>query len=169
MSGGIISNPASRRGFLKTGLGLSAAGVLVRPVSARAAALSCYKAVFDERFAEARAFAAGASERRIATAAIRGDITRLFFEDLDLKWKQGPVMLAGYTQSASLFCLDLLARDRGMRVRHCVAQPDPQVALAVLDGAIPRGSKTTQLPPGDSSSPVFWIIAPRTPRGRWHG
>src|SRR5689334_364098 len=97
------SNSASRRIFLKCGLGACAAGALINPVSGRAATVPYYKAVFDERFADARAFAAGAAERGIATAAIRGDITRLFVDDLDLRWKQGPVLLAGYTRPSSLF------------------------------------------------------------------
>ena len=127
---------ASRRTFLKAGLSATAAGLLARPIFAGIAEPHYYKAIFDERFEVARAFAAGAAERGIPAAAIHGDITRLFFDDLDLRWRQGPVWLAGYTLPASLFCLDLLARDRGMRVVHR-AQPD-----------------------GDSPAPVFWIIAP---------
>jgi hypothetical protein len=108
---------------------------MIRPIPAQTPGLRYYKAVFDERFPDACAFAAGAAERGIPTAAIRGDVTNLFFDDLDLRWKQGPVLLAGYTTPASLFCLDLLARDRGMRLRHCVTKP----GLPAL---------------------VFWIIAP---------
>jgi hypothetical protein len=151
---------ASRRTFLKAGLSVSAAGVLIRPGSARISAVPYYKAVFDERFAEARAFAAGARERGIKTAAIRGDITRLFFDDLDLRWRQGPVRLAGYTLPASLFCLDLLARDRGMRVSHCSAM-DSEPALTLLDGAAPDDFPSTR----DSAAPIFWIIAPRLGAG----
>ena len=132
---------ASRRTFLKVGMGACAAGAMSLPTSARGiAAPPYYKVVFDERFDEARAFAAVAAERGIPTAAIRGDITSLFFNDLDLRWKQGPVLLAGYTTPASLFCLDLLARDRGMRVSHCV----------------PLQSHSS-----DPAALVFWIIRPR--------
>ena len=126
---------ASRRTFLKAGLGVYAAGAVIPAVSSRTVAVPYYKAVFDERFEEPRAFAAGAAERGIPAAAIRGDITSLFYDDLDLRWKQGPVLLAGYTTRASLFCLDLLARDRGMRVSYC-------------DESDPSGL-------------VFWVIAPK--------
>ncbi len=119
-----------------------------------------YKAVFDERFGDPCVFAAGAAERGIPTVAIRGDITKLFLDDLDLRWKWGPVLLAGYTTPASLFCLDLLARDRGMRVRHCVTGPSVEAALGVLDGTLPRQC-ATHMPSRDASVPVFWIIAPR--------
>jgi len=159
MDGASFSNPTSRRTLLKVGLnaglGVAAASALAPAASARTAA-AYYKAVFDERLEKARAFAAGAAERHIATAAIRGDITRLFFDDLDVRWKQGPVLLAGYTLPASLFCLDLLARDRGMRVTHCLANPDAETALRILhDNLLSRGAPV-QMPSG----PVFWIIAP---------
>ena len=152
-------NSASRRNFLKCGLGVWAAGVLISPIAGQAPAVPYYKAVFDDRFTDARAFATGAAERGIPTAGIRGDITGLFFDDLDLRWKQGPVLLAGYTTPSSLFCLDLLARDRGMRLSHRVTTPTVQAALGILDGALPS-DRTTRLPSTDASTLVFWIIAP---------
>ena len=154
------SNLASRRRFLEFGLGACAAGTVIRPLWGEPLAVSYYKVVFDERFEDARAFGAGAAERGIPAAAIRGDVTSLFFDDLDLRWKQGPVRLAGYTTPASLFCLDLLARDRGMRVSHCAAKPGVERALGVLDGVLPPGCLTAHLSSGDSSDPVFWIIRP---------
>ena len=154
------SNRASRRIFLKCGMGACAASAIIPRLSGQAPLVPFYKAVFDERFAEARAFAAAAAERRIPAAAIRGDITRLFFDDLDLRWKRGPVRLAGYTTPSSLFCLDLLARDRGMRLSHCVANPSLQAALGLLDGVLPRTGMTTHWPPTDPSALVFWIVTP---------
>jgi hypothetical protein len=153
---------ASRRRFLKFGLGACAVSALIRPISGRLRMVPYYKAVFDERFHGPCLFAAGAAERHIPTAPICGDITRLFFDDLDLRWKRGPVLLAGYTTPASLFCLDLLARDRGMRVSHCVTQPSVEAALGVLDVALPWRSMSTPFPSSDPSLLVFWIIAPST-------
>lgn len=146
---------ASRRRFLQLSLGACAAPVrlysMPRPIY--------YKAVFDERFEGPCAFAAAAAERRIPTAAIRGDVTSLFFDDLDLRWKRGPLLLAGYTTPASLFCLDLLARDRGMRVRHCKADPSVDAALSVFDAAVPP----TRLPSSGNPLLVAWVIAPWKP------
>ena len=162
MHGAIIgSSMASRRTFLKAALGVSAAGAIGPVAFGHTCAVPYYKIVFDERFDDACAFAAAAAGRGIPTAAIRGDITRLFFDDLDLRWKQGPVSLAGYTTPASLFCLDLLARDRGMRVCHCVATPGVKAALFVLEDALPCQS-TTHVPLSGPSDLVFWIIAPNT-------
>jgi hypothetical protein len=156
---------ASRRSFLKCSVGACASGHvygMIGLVSGPARIVSCYKAVYDERFDGPCAFAAGAAERHIPMAPIRGDITSLFFDDLDLRWKRGPVLLAGYTTPASLFCLDLLARDRGMRVSHCVTQPSVEAALGALDAAPPWRSMSMPLPSSDPSLLVFWIIAPST-------
>jgi hypothetical protein len=161
MNGASVSNATSRRTLLKASLGVSAASAMGRSVWGHASTVSYYKAVFDERFAAGLDFAAGAAARGIATAAIRGDITRLFFDDLDLRWRQGPIALAGYTLPESLFCLDLLARDRGMRLTHSVAEPSVEEALAGLDGAVHRGRATVQTSSSDRRVPVFWIIAPR--------
>ena len=121
----------SRRIFLKCGLGACSASALIPPLSARPV-MPYYKAVFDERFEEARAFATQATARATPTVAIRGDVTNLFFNDLDLRWKLGPVWLIGFTTPASLFCLHLL-HATGMRMH---------------------------LPSSDPSDLVLWIIAP---------
>jgi hypothetical protein len=122
--------------------------------------VSYYKAVFDERFEDACVFATHATARDIRTVAIRGDITSLYFDDLDLRWKQGPVWLTGLTTPASLFCLDLLARDRGMRLKYYLVKPSMEAIRGVLDGAPPRRTMMTHLPTSDPSDLVFWIIAP---------
>jgi hypothetical protein len=119
-----------------------------------------YKAIFDERFEDARAFATQAIARATPTVAIRGDVTNLFFNDLDLRWKLGPVWLIGFTTSASLFCLHVLARDRGMRLRLCRTKPNMKAVLGVLDGALPRNRIRMHSPSSDPSDLVLWIIAP---------
>ena len=149
----------SRRLFLKCGLGACSASALIRPLSARPV-MPYYKAVFDERFEEARAFATQATARATPTVAIRGDVTNLFFNDLDLRWKLGPVWLIGFTTPAALFCLHLLARDRGMRLRFCLTKPNMKAVLCVLDGALPRDRMRMRLPSSDPSDLVLWIIAP---------
>lgn len=154
----------NRRMFLKCGLGACSAGALLPPLSARPV-MPYYRAVFDERFKEARAFATQATTRATPTVAIRGDVTNLFFNDLDLRWKLGPDWLIGFTTSASLFCLHLLARDRGMRLRFCRTKPNMEAVLGVLDGALPRDRMSMHLmsmylPLSEPSDLVLWIIAP---------
>lgn len=149
----------SRRIFLKCGLGACSASALIPPLSARSV-MPYYKAVFDERFGDARAFATQVTARATPTVAIRGDVTNLFFNDLDLRWKLGPVWLIGFTTSASLFCLHLLARDRGMHLRFCRTKPNLKAVLGVLDGALPRDRVRMDSPSSNPSDLVLWIIAP---------
>ena len=75
-----------------------------------------HKLIFDERFPEGRAFAAQADRLGLSTHAIRGDVTDLWYHDLDLRWRKGPSAIAGMTTGDSLFCLERLAWDREMRV-----------------------------------------------------
>jgi hypothetical protein len=148
----------SRRIFLKCGLGACSAS-LIPPLSA-GPVMPYYKAVFDDRFDDARAFATQATARATPAVAIRGDVTNLFFNDLDLRWKLGPVWLIGFTTSASLFCLHLLARDRDMHLRFCRTKPNMKAVLSVLDGALPRDRMRMDLPSSDPSDLVLWILAP---------
>lgn len=75
-----------------------------------------YKAVYDTRFAASRAFGERMTARGIATAAIAGDVTGLWFDSLHPQWQKGAVPIAGLTARGPLFCLERLAWDHGMRV-----------------------------------------------------
>ena len=128
----------SRRIFLKCGLGAYSASALIPPLSVGVArAIAC-----------------------VANARASSKRTNLFFNDLDLRWKLGPVWLIGFTTSASLFCLHVLARDRGMRLRFCRTKPNMKAVLDVLDDALPLDRRRMHLPSSDPSNLVLWIIAP---------
>ncbi len=75
-----------------------------------------YKVIFDERFAQSVAFGAEARRRGARVHAIQGDITSLWYHELDAQWKAQPVAIAGLTTHGPAFCLEILARDHGMRV-----------------------------------------------------
>jgi hypothetical protein len=76
--------------------------------------------------------------------AIKDDITELWYHEFSLSWPEAPAVVAGVTLSTSLFCLETLARDHGMRVwfraahrylpkayiQHVVAGPDQMVQQA---------------------------------------
>jgi hypothetical protein len=128
---------ATRREIVKAG-----AAALAPPIAAGRAWSApredaIFRAVYDERFAEARAFAAAAAARGWPVRAIRGDVTELWFHELDPRWRQGPAAIAGVTDPAALFCLETLARDRGLRL----------AARADLG----------------HEGPVSWLIAPKEP------
>jgi hypothetical protein len=74
------------------------------------------RAVFDERFAECRAFAAELRGANVFVSAIRGDVAKLWYDDLRAHLSANRAPFAGLTDRAALFCLEELARDVGMRV-----------------------------------------------------
>lgn len=114
----------NRRDFLY--LGLTALALPVVPgawipgadSAAREAlpTLPLYKVIFDQRFAESRAYADEMRAAGLPVHAIRGDITDVWFNDLDLRWRKGPAAIAGLTGPGAIFCLERLAWDRRMRV-----------------------------------------------------
>lgn len=117
---------ASRREFLQVGI---AAAVLPVAAWAKASALgaggspsSFYKVIVDDRFPASVEFGVEMSRLGAPVHAIHGDITGLWYHDLDARWKavsngqQGPIAIAGLTAHGPLFCLERLAWDHGMRV-----------------------------------------------------
>jgi hypothetical protein len=75
-----------------------------------------YKVVFDARFPASASFGTEARSLGLATHSIRGDITDLWFRDLDARWRKSPAAVAGLTAQGAIFCLERLAWDHGMRV-----------------------------------------------------
>jgi hypothetical protein len=138
----------NRRSVLKIGA-VTAAGVLVKtPVSGRnqsraQAHIAIHRAVFDERFAECRAFEAELLSAGVFTSAIRGDVAQLWYGDLRVHLAQNRLPFAGLTDRAALFCLEELARDVSMRVLfradHIIDQNgDPTGHTAEFGRAIAR-------------------------------
>ncbi len=83
---------ASRREVIQAGVMASAMPASALATAAARAAtppLSIYKAVFDERYAAGRAYGARAAARGLAAAAIRGDVTDLWFHDLSCAGRRG--------------------------------------------------------------------------------
>jgi hypothetical protein len=136
---------ASRREFLQAGMAasvlpLAVAGSDLAP-NQRGAVTNFYKVIFDERFPASVAFGVEWIARGAAVHAIRGDITDLWFHDLDLQWKKRPAAIAGLTAHGPLFCLERLAWDHGMRVVSRIEQPTRD---------------------GNGEPLISWVIAPRT-------
>jgi len=115
---------ASRREFLQAGIAALALPISAHAVLSPAAGrpenalpvTPLYKTIFDERFPASVAFGDEARSLGLPVHSIRGDITDLWFHDLDARWKQKPVAVAGLTAQGPLFCLERLAWDHGMRV-----------------------------------------------------
>jgi len=100
--------------------------------------------VADTRFPESHAFAAEARRTGNRVAWITGDITDLWYSELDLLWRKKKAPIAGLTAYSAFFCLERLAWDRGMRMTfkeelRCAGSAEP-------------------------SSLYRWVIAPKAQR-----
>jgi hypothetical protein len=117
---------ASRREFLQAGIAASLLPAVVPAAGSASkdseAPASFYKVILDERFPASVAFGAEWKASGAAVHAIRGDITDLWFHDLDRQWKKQPVPIAGLTAHGPLFCLERIAWDHGMRVVSRIEQ-----------------------------------------------
>ena len=113
---------ASRRQFIQSGLALSAVSLTGIPAFASRAgdtevpSLRIERFVFDTRFAAAVELARHAARHGIPLAETSGDLTDLWYNDLDLRWKHAPMALAGITTRGGLFVLETLAADHRMLV-----------------------------------------------------
>ena len=112
-----------RRGFIQAGLALSAL-----PLAAHASdRLQLHGFVFDARFPEAGEIAGAAcGAPRWSTA---GDMMPLWYERLDLQWKEKPLPLAGVTTADALFVMETLAADYRMRVVYRGVHSAPRDGL----------------------------------------
>jgi hypothetical protein len=112
----------NRREFLQTSAVVSAIaanGVLVHEVEGIGArsAVALDLALYDDRYAEGRRFAAVAGAQGVATRALdNGDITRLWYEELERLLRRELVAIAGFTQFGPMFVVERLAAERGMRI-----------------------------------------------------
>jgi hypothetical protein len=173
-----------RRRVLKIAVGTVAGALVKMPVSGRnlspgQAHVAFHRAVFDERFAECRGFAAELRSAGVFTSAIRGDVAGLWYHDLRLHLSESRLPFAGLTDRPALFCLEELARDVGMRVifraDHIIDRDGDQtghtaefgrtmaVLFSQLDISKHRDTsaqkRTGPFSPENKTALVSWIIA----------
>jgi hypothetical protein len=109
-----------RRDVLK--LGAAVTGALVSRGGAAYGAVrigrpdSLVRGIFDSRFVDSVAFADELEARGVVTTGVRGDVARLWYDDLRPCIQDRPGPIAGLTDRTALFCLEELARDVGMQV-----------------------------------------------------
>jgi hypothetical protein len=145
----------NRRTFLQAGVTAvplaTGAALTLGANKARAAlpAVPLHTVVFDERFA----FANEARWMGQRTSAIRGDVTKLWYDDLYHAWQNGPVAIAGLTTQDAMFCLEIFGNDAGLRlvlkaehhisaghVEHRLQGPELALGGASLDKCGPNWS-----------------------------
>lgn len=111
-----------RRTFLRGGLVASLVGGVLRPSGYAAFAagpprLSLHKVLVDGELPESVAYGEAAeSSGRPLHVFTRGDISDVWYDELDLLWRQRRAPIAGLTRHGPLFVLERFAWDRGMRV-----------------------------------------------------
>lgn len=114
----------NRRRFLQNGVAMSALPLngFLEPLSGDSKLHSAHRpaihrAIFDPRYAESVTFARAIGDFGIPVVGIvNGDPTDVWFNELDLVWRENPIAIAGLTQFGPMFALQSLAQDRGMRV-----------------------------------------------------
>ena len=122
----------TRRSILKSAAVLSATPLAPRVVFADGSEPTALDAlVVDSRHSDARAFGVRASQWGAPLREIEGDITDLWFNELDARWKADPAAIAGLTERPALFLLERLAWDHGLRVVfEAEHEPDGRGAIA---------------------------------------
>jgi hypothetical protein len=145
---------ANRREFIQAGLAVTAAGSVAGTPAKAAAPYRIHKVVYDERFAEPSRFAKAAEALGLEAHAISGDMTDLWYHELHGRWREQPVAIAGMTRHGPMFCLEMLARDHGMRL---VYQAEHQVCDGevrhTVSGALPNLKRSTDLTRSDAAWP----------------
>jgi len=122
----------SRRDFMSAGIAVSAAASLASVASVAVSApgdplglhlpldlpVPVDLALIDTRFPAAHTFARALEMRGVSLAPFDGDVTPVWYEQLDPVWRHAPLTVAGLTTEGALFCLEQLAWDHGMRVAY---------------------------------------------------
>ena len=111
----------NRRTVLKIGATTLTGALVNAPVLSRnappARTHSAFeRVVFDDRFGESQAFATELESAGAVASAVRGDVAKLWYEDLRVRLSKKRAPVAGLTDRPALFCLEELARDVRMRV-----------------------------------------------------
>jgi hypothetical protein len=100
---------------LATCAGMSAVFPAALSLPASVPAMRFNKVLYDERTTAGLAFAAEARRLGADVHAVKGDVTKIWFDELQPQWQATQVATAGLTDFNSWFVLDLMARDAGMR------------------------------------------------------
>jgi hypothetical protein len=78
--------------------------------------LAVERFLYDPRFGAAHDVAQTVARTGVQTSAVADDLMALWYDDLDRRFRQGPMALAGVTLPEALFVLETLALDHQMRV-----------------------------------------------------
>lgn len=103
----------TRRAFIQQGIAASA--FAASPFTAAAAAARPRTILVQRDLSESVPFGTEAALQGARVLAVSGDIAGVWMHELEPLLRRTPAVIAGFTGAASLFCLELLARDYGLR------------------------------------------------------
>jgi hypothetical protein len=83
-----------------------------------------FRVIYEEGQEEAIAFARLAAGRGWVVRAVRGDPTRVWYDELAPRWKKSPATVMGVTGADTLFVLERLGWDAGLRVAERTELPN---------------------------------------------
>jgi len=154
------------------GVALAALGLGVAPGQSLAAVphgLPVPTRLFLADSTIALAVAAAAARAGVPTIEYTGDIGVPWFECLERMWRQHPSPLAGVTYGGAFFCLEQLARTRGMVCTLRVGLPwsgsgqlvgpGVKAASAALFGCAARQAGE-EVVPYAADRPLAWLLQP---------
>jgi len=105
----------NRREILQVALAAAAVLPGFKALAGAPGSMPLYKVLYDPRTPAGLSFAASAKRGGAPLHATRGDVTDVWFNELQPQWRQHRTATAGLTDFHSLFVLDMMARDAGMR------------------------------------------------------
>jgi hypothetical protein len=107
----------TRRELICGSIALATFAALPRAHS-RSASARTPLVILDSAVEGAAQFATVAAARGAAVREMRDDIGALWMNEIEPHWRARSLPIAGLTAGGPLFCLELFARDYGMRVAH---------------------------------------------------
>lgn len=109
----------NRRAFIRNGAALATLVALPLPVPLAAPHVpqvdDASLVLVDRSLATSAALAAAAAAAGHTVLGFSRDVAGSWMSEIEPRLRAGPVTIAGHTSAATLFCLDLLARDYGAR------------------------------------------------------
>jgi hypothetical protein len=105
----------NRREILQAALATAVVLPSLKAVAGAPARMPLYKVLYDPRTRAGLTFAAAVKRMGAPLHATRGDVTGVWFDELQPEWSRRRTAVAGLTDFHSLFVLDMMARDARMR------------------------------------------------------
>ncbi len=157
---------SDRRAFLRGGVSLVALTALPNLLAGPRASSALRGGVpllvlIDRELPTSAAIASEAVTAGHRVLDFASDLASLWMNELEPRLRAGPLAIAGHTSAATLFCVELLARDYGaralQRIAHPGATPALESLLAIQSSAAPLEPFEPAVAP--STTAFTWLVA----------